>query len=156
MQMNDFFSRKKLITVGFFFTIAIFAILFTFGKLAFSPIPSVQKKLPQVERGDITDRNGKPLAVQTNFYHFVITPKDVQVVDFLELLEDFSARIQDKLDLAILKKQIYVAKLLNFLNFLNVFTLVEVIADTFRSDKPLRKSWISFEYSSLIASSLLR
>ena len=36
-----------------------------------------------------------------------ITPKDVQVVDFLELLEDFSARIQDKLDLAILKKQIY-------------------------------------------------
>lgn len=36
-----------------------------------------------------------------------ITPNDVQVVDFLELLEDFSARIQDKLDLAILKKQIY-------------------------------------------------
>lgn len=81
MQMNDFFSRKKLITVGFFFTIAIFAILFTFGKLAFSPIPSVQKKLPQVERGDITDRNGKPLAVQTNFYHFVITPKDVHNID---------------------------------------------------------------------------
>lgn len=36
-----------------------------------------------------------------------ITPADVQVVDFLELLEDFSARIQDKLDLAILKNQVY-------------------------------------------------
>lgn len=36
-----------------------------------------------------------------------ITSNDVQVIDFVELLEDFSARIQDKLDLAILKKQIY-------------------------------------------------
>ena len=36
-----------------------------------------------------------------------ITPKDVEVIDFLELAEDFSARIHDKLDLAILKKQVY-------------------------------------------------
>lgn len=36
-----------------------------------------------------------------------ITPADIQVVDFSEILEDFSARIQDKLDLAILKKQVY-------------------------------------------------
>lgn len=36
-----------------------------------------------------------------------ISAKDIQVVDFLEILEDFSARIQDKLDLAILKKQIF-------------------------------------------------
>lgn len=36
-----------------------------------------------------------------------IDSKDTKVVDFLELIEDFSARIQDKLDLAILKKQVY-------------------------------------------------
>lgn len=36
-----------------------------------------------------------------------ISQKDVEVVDYLEILEDFSARIQDKLDLAILKKQVY-------------------------------------------------
>ena len=36
-----------------------------------------------------------------------IDSSDVETVDFLEILEDFSARIQDKLDLAILNKQIY-------------------------------------------------
>ena len=35
-----------------------------------------------------------------------ITSADVEAVDFLQILEDFSARIQDKLDLAILKKQV--------------------------------------------------
>lgn len=36
-----------------------------------------------------------------------ITPKDVEVVDFLGLTDDFTARIHDKLDLALLKKQVY-------------------------------------------------
>lgn len=36
-----------------------------------------------------------------------IDRSDVETVDYLEILEDFSARIQDKLDLAILNKQIY-------------------------------------------------
>jgi cell division protein FtsI (penicillin-binding protein 3) len=37
-----------------------------------APLPAI------IERGSIVDRNGKPLAVQTNFYHFVVTPKDVK------------------------------------------------------------------------------
>lgn len=36
-----------------------------------------------------------------------ITPKDIEVIDFLDLIEDFTARIYDKLDLAVLKKQVY-------------------------------------------------
>ena len=36
-----------------------------------------------------------------------IDKSDIETVDFLEILEDFSARLQDKLDLAILNKQIY-------------------------------------------------
>lgn len=36
-----------------------------------------------------------------------ITPEDIEIIDFLELIEDFTARIQDKLDLAVLKKQVY-------------------------------------------------
>ena len=36
-----------------------------------------------------------------------ISIADTQVVDYIEILGDFSARIQDKLDLAILKKQVY-------------------------------------------------
>lgn len=39
--------------------------------------------------------------------NMAITPSDIETIDFLELMEDFSARIQDKLDLAILKKQVY-------------------------------------------------
>ncbi len=35
-----------------------------------------------------------------------ITSKDVEVVDFLDLIDDFSARIHDKLDLVVLRKQI--------------------------------------------------
>ena len=36
-----------------------------------------------------------------------ISSEDINVVNFVEILGDFSARIQDKLDLAILKKQVY-------------------------------------------------
>lgn len=36
-----------------------------------------------------------------------IDKSDIETVDFLEILGDFSARLQDKLDLAILNKQIY-------------------------------------------------
>lgn len=35
-----------------------------------------------------------------------ITAKDVEVVDFLDLIDDFSARIHDKLDLVVLRKQV--------------------------------------------------
>ncbi|MBQ7411079.1 MAG: hypothetical protein IJW20_06840 [Clostridia bacterium] len=35
-----------------------------------------------------------------------ITEKDVEVVDFLDLIDDFSARIHDKLDLVVLRKQV--------------------------------------------------
>lgn len=36
-----------------------------------------------------------------------ISPKDSQTVDFLKVTKDFSARLYDKLDLAILSKQVY-------------------------------------------------
>lgn len=43
--------------------------------LAFSPQKALVSPVPSVERGAIVDRNGKPLAVQTNFYHFGVSPK---------------------------------------------------------------------------------
>ena len=36
-----------------------------------------------------------------------LSNEDIKVVNYLEILDDFSARIEDKLDLAILKKQVY-------------------------------------------------
>lgn len=44
------------------------------AKLAFTPVSSIVSAAPTPERGSIVDRNGKPLAVQTNFYHVGITP----------------------------------------------------------------------------------
>lgn len=44
---------------------------------------------------------------QLNALKKPISKQDIETVDFLQILEDFSARIQDKLDLVILKKQVY-------------------------------------------------
>lgn len=44
---------------------------------------------------------------EIEFLQQPITPKDVEVIDFLDLTDDFTARIHDKLDLALLKKQVY-------------------------------------------------
>ncbi|WP_407397690.1 penicillin-binding protein [Treponema sp.] len=46
-----------------------------FTMLAFGPQKKFTPSTTVIERGSIVDRNGKPLAVQTNFYHFVVTPK---------------------------------------------------------------------------------
>lgn len=106
MQMNDFFSKKKLITIGLFFSIATILIIFTFGKLAFSKKPTYRKPIPQVERGNINDRHGKPLAVQTNFYHLVITPKDIHNIN--SFVNDIAPILLE--DPEILKSKILKAK----------------------------------------------
>ena len=80
MQVNGFFSKYRLIVLASFSAIATGIILFSFGKLAFSPKQPPKPQTPQIERGTIKDRNGKPLAVQTNFYHFVVTPKNIDDV----------------------------------------------------------------------------
>ena len=102
MQMNNFFSRPRLIVIGAFSAVFTGIIIISFGKLAFSPKPLSTPQVPQIERGSIVDRNGKPLAVQTNFYHFGITPKNLEdetITSFAKdiapaLLEDPNVIIQ--------------------------------------------------------------
>ena len=65
---------------GVIFTLSVFSLVFIavivkFTVLAFGPRRKLIPPAPVVERGSIVDRNGKPLAVQTNFYHLVVTPK---------------------------------------------------------------------------------
>lgn len=81
MQVNGFFSKTRLIIIGSITILFTLVVIFRFGKLAFSPKQMIAPQLPQVERGSIVDRNGKPLAVQTNFYHFGITPKNIEDID---------------------------------------------------------------------------
>lgn len=55
--------------------------VYTFSKyvsLAFTPLGKISSRTQNVERGSIVDRSGKPLAVQTNFYHVGVTPKRIK------------------------------------------------------------------------------
>ncbi|WP_318713197.1 penicillin-binding protein [Treponema sp.] len=73
--MNSNFKKA-----GFILTLSGLGLLtalvsWKFTVLAFGPQKKFTPSAATVERGSIVDRNGKPLAVQTNFYHFVVTPK---------------------------------------------------------------------------------
>lgn len=78
MQVNGFFKKSRLIILGVFSVIFILGILIVCGILASKPAQVLTPASPSVERGAIFDRNGKPLAVQTSFYHFGVTPKNIK------------------------------------------------------------------------------
>lgn len=94
MQVNSFFSKYRLIVLGSVGIVFTSIILFAFAKLAVTPKQSLATPVPQVERGSIVDRNGKPLAVQTNFYHFGVTPKNITDV------EEFSSAVAPTLGIS--------------------------------------------------------
>ena len=73
--MNGFLLRFR---VGFIFVLCALSLIYVYSKyakLSFNPPQKQFTAQVTVERGSIADRHGKQLAVQTNFYHFVITPK---------------------------------------------------------------------------------
>lgn len=98
MQMNGFFSKTRLIILGSVSAVFTVVIIVTFGKLAFSPKPAVYPPQPQIERGFIVDRNGKPLAVQTNFYHFGITPKNLSDETIEQFAKDIAPALLENPD----------------------------------------------------------
>lgn len=81
MQVNGFFKKSRLIIIGIVALASTVSLLIFYGHLAFQPKKISAPPAPQVERGAILDRYGKPLAVKTNFYHFGVTPRAVQDVE---------------------------------------------------------------------------
>lgn len=81
MQISEFYSKKRIIIFSAFLGIFLLYILFNYVKLAFDEINVVQETPVEVERGTILDRNGKVLAVSTNYYHLSATPSVIQDVD---------------------------------------------------------------------------
>lgn len=73
--MISHFKKAGLIVTFTVFGLVFALVLVKFTRLAFGPQRKFAAPAPVVERGSIVDRNGKPLAVSTNFYHFVVTPK---------------------------------------------------------------------------------
>ncbi len=78
MQVNGFLKKSRLWIV--FTPLAVFAllILVKFLTLAFKDAAPETEEPAVVERGSIVDRNGKPLAVQSVYYHFGVTPKMIK------------------------------------------------------------------------------
>lgn len=89
--MNGFLKKPALITILIFTSFFFLYVFSKYSTLAFTPLNKINAGIRQVERGSIVDRNGKPLAVQTNFYHIGVTPHRIKN------LEKFSMDIAEPL-----------------------------------------------------------
>ena len=72
--MNVYFKKPALIVMLVLISAFFIYVFSRYAVLAFTPVSQIQMPSPQAERGSIVDRLGKPLAVQTNFYHVGVTP----------------------------------------------------------------------------------
>lgn len=72
--MNEYFKKPALITFLVFILVFFIYIFSNYASLAYTPMNKIVSTTQQVERGSIVDRNGKPLAVQTSFYHVGVSP----------------------------------------------------------------------------------
>lgn len=78
MQMNGFFPKWRIILFSALSCILTTAIIIRYGSLAAKGIEQRTSQTQTVERGRILDRNGRPLADYTNFYHMGISPEKIQ------------------------------------------------------------------------------
>ncbi|MCR5289471.1 MAG: transpeptidase family protein [Treponema sp.] len=81
--MNSFFKPIQTIIIGICALCFALVVIITYGKIAFEPENQIVQKSSSVERGSIVDRNGKPLAVQTHFYHLGVSPTVIKNPDKL-------------------------------------------------------------------------
>lgn len=78
MQISSFYSKGRIVFFISVLAVLLFYILFSYGKLSVKKVPVFTPPAENVERGTILDRNGKTLAVQTNFYHLCATPSVIK------------------------------------------------------------------------------
>ena len=75
MQINGYLKKGRVIVFLVFSILLLVIIFISYSKLSVKPQAPIAPSAPTVERGSIVDRNGKPVAVPTRFYHFGVTPK---------------------------------------------------------------------------------
>ena len=78
MEMNDFYSRGRLIFFAVITGLLILGIMFSYANIMFKPETEVLPKTMIRERGSILDRNGKVLAIQTSVYNLSVTPSAIK------------------------------------------------------------------------------
>ena len=87
MQINTFFKRNRLIFVILLFSVLVLYIIATFAKLATTSVTANNIKVETPQRGSIFDKNGKPLAVQSDFFHIAVQPSAINNLnDFAKYL----------------------------------------------------------------------
>ena len=78
MQMNHYLKTWRVIFLCGCMGLFTLLIVAKYAKLTFAKEAPAFASSPTVERGSIVDRNGKALAVSTNFYHFGVTPSAIK------------------------------------------------------------------------------
>lgn len=79
--MSEFISRKRFLVFAILTGMLAVYIIAVYGSLAVKDVPQSVSRSNELVRGAIVDRNGKPLAVSTNFYHLSVTPSAVHQVE---------------------------------------------------------------------------
>lgn len=92
--MNDFFRKPRLIVALVMALLFLAVVVARFALLAFSPAPRFSPRSKMEERGSIVDRAGKPLAVQTNFYHVGVSAQKIDGDDLQKFSMDFSIPLE--------------------------------------------------------------
>ncbi len=77
MQINGYIKPGRIIFLFSVFGLILVWILYSYAKLAGAQGIVHYNHTPEIQRGSIVDRNGKPLAVSANFYHFGVTPSSI-------------------------------------------------------------------------------
>lgn len=113
--MNDFFKKWRIFTVVIPCTGILLFVYSHYARLAFNTQKKVFANKTVVERGSITDRHGKPLAVQTNFYHFGVTPHLVKrIPEFSSIVASVlkipAVEVEEKIESNIDASFIYIRK----------------------------------------------
>ncbi len=83
MNINSFFPKGRIIAFFLVFILVMIYIIFSYGKLAITKPEEIILQSEAPLRGAILDRNNKPLAIQTDFYHLKVTPSDIKDIDAL-------------------------------------------------------------------------
>ena len=76
--MNNFFPKWRVITFSVISILMVLGLLARYTRLSFASQEKIIPRKPSVERGSIVDRNGKPLAVETHFYHMGVNPQKIK------------------------------------------------------------------------------
>ncbi|MCR5725801.1 MAG: transpeptidase family protein [Treponema sp.] len=79
--MNGYIKKGRAILLAILALAFSGLIILRYAQLAFTKTIPNMPSPPTVQRGSIVDKNGKTLAVSTNFYHFGVTPSAITDVE---------------------------------------------------------------------------